>query len=35
MFFRWGLYDFVCVGVVLTKEKVTCTTLCTTYIEKI
>jgi hypothetical protein len=34
MFFRWGLYYFVCVGVMLTKEKVACTTLCTTYVEK-
>jgi hypothetical protein len=35
IFFRRGLYDFVCVGVMLTKEKVACTILCTTYVKKI
>ena len=34
MFFWQGSYDIFCVGVLLTKEKVVCTTLCTTYIEK-
>jgi hypothetical protein len=34
MFFWWGLYDIFCVGDLLTKEKVVCTTLCTTYVEK-
>ncbi len=34
MLFWWGLYNFLCVGVLLTKEKVVHTTLCTTYIEK-
>jgi hypothetical protein len=32
-FWRWS-YDFLCVGVLLTKEKVVHTTLSTTYIEK-
>ncbi len=34
MFFWRGLYDFLCVGVLLTKDKVVCTTLCTYYIHK-
>ncbi len=29
-----GLYNFVCVGVLLTKEKVVHMTPCTTYVEK-
>jgi hypothetical protein len=29
-----GLYNFLCVGVLRTKEKVIHTTLCTTYVER-
>jgi hypothetical protein len=32
--FWQGSYEFLCVGVLLTKEKVVHTTQCSTYVEK-